>query len=486
MSDPGILGNPRIGSNLVRVAVLALATRQGLISIVGIALSVAISRHIGPAEFGRYMIATFAVSLLGLLTELGLGASLIIDPTKDKRKAATSIFWFQSGMSVLTTSLFVLGALVAGRLGYLSTETVHIVAILAMTNFARPVQSVHASLLESELNFARLGTLEFLQFLVVALASAGLLLGGFGILALAWGNLIGAVFGAISYSLQGNAWRPGLHFSFDEIQARIRFGTMIHGSAAINLAKESAIPLLVGSLVGPEAVGLIAWAQIYAFRPMMPLAMTNRLFFPLLSRAGTRPEEFRDILHKSIHWSHRVVAPLTISSILFAPQIITEVFSPAWIQALPAILILSLSNVLNPTIGPVCAAFNALGDAKTTFKASIVWASTTWALTLLLVPKLHQNGYALAHLATTFSGLWLLHGIRSRTGLSEFLPLGSWLRAFGGVALIYLTSYLFPAGYWASTIAFAALAAFAGYLAIFLFERDAILMDLRGTHPKEP
>jgi len=174
-------------------------------------------------------------------------------------------------------------------------------------------------------------------------------------------------------------------------------GWVLSASAYVNLDS-----VLVGLLSGETSVGLYSAAM-----------KINKIFLPVVTSLGivlvprisyylknNMTNDYNAVAQKSIRFILLSAFPLMVFIFLYAPQIIRLISGEMYFAAVPSI------RILAPIIFFIgCSNFLGVqilfpnGKEKALFLSSVIAAAVSLALNVVLIPRFHQNGAAIANVA---------------------------------------------------------------------------------------
>ncbi|MBB6134301.1 O-antigen/teichoic acid export membrane protein [Massilia aurea] len=327
-------------ANLRRSLIINFFSTSGS-TVLKFAVSVILARMLSPSEIGVYSMTLVFVNFAHVFRDFGVTQYLQREAelTPDKIRSATGV--------VYTTSwLIALGLFLASdALGkwFAEPEIVPVMRVLALGFVLIPFGSITSALLVREFaaeKQAIVNAVGTISFCVSCLLLAKL---GFGSMSLAWANLINIAACVIAYIPLRPAKLPWLP-SIAHWRSVVHFGA---GSLLANMAGaiNNSIPdILLGKLGSAAQVGLLSRAnstvQIFllvagstvnygAISYLAQIFHRGESLVPMLTRAT--------VLLTGIGW-----AALVLTAVL-GEDIVTALYGPTWVTAVPAILPLALA-----------------------------------------------------------------------------------------------------------------------------------------------
>jgi len=434
MSSIEELGHAHLKRN-ARVGMLLLSFRTGLQNLIVLCATVFLARKLDPGDYGVFGILHFAMSFFRLLSDTGLGAALVRKQEQPEEAELSSWWWFQLVVGLLLVGgSFAFVPLVRSIWPSLPPGTEWLLPGLTLSLAFTMLQSVPFLILERDVRFGWVSTLEFVGTIIFYVTAIVLSVMGKGAASLVWATVgQAAVISLAAHFVQ--PWRPKFIFQFNKIRALLRFGSALQGTQVVGYANGAVTPVLVGARIGKDVVGIIQFAEGTAWIPTQIVGVVRRVYFPYLCRLQTNLVAF----------THEFEVAILLASVptffffgLFlgtAPAIVSIVYGAKWLVAVPALYVYSLGYcaLFFSWIGD--AALAALNDAGRLLRiASVVcivnWGATVISTTILSTPL----GFALGFLVHLILSPVLIY-FAIRRHLPNLRVFGR-LRGVSGAALV--------------------------------------------------
>jgi O-antigen/teichoic acid export membrane protein len=239
---------------------------------------------------------------------------------------------------------------------------------------------------------------------VILVAIAYLYQGGLLEVLLAYmaGKTVGSLsLTVIAWSEAGHHWGSGWWRSpFGLLRERLRevgrFAISTNISATINLVNKDGELLWVSALSSPTGAGYYKLALSMVNLVQLPVSPLPQATYPELSREAARRDwtSLRKILRQGswLAFSYAVAASLVL--LIFGPLIIRILYTPEFLPAYPALLILSVGYLVADTFYWNRIALLALGLPDYPTKVNLIAAGLKIAGILLIVPVFGYLGSA--------------------------------------------------------------------------------------------
>jgi O-antigen/teichoic acid export membrane protein len=255
--------------------------------------------------------------------------------------------------------------------------------------------------LERNLRYAPLAWIEVTEAISYQAVAVGLALAGFGIWALVWATLLrGAVGTGLIYLVAPWPLRP----AFDVARARLilRYGLRFQGQIVLNQTGNWVTPLLVGSLAGSQAVGLLGWATSNGRKPLLLVDNVMRVFFPHVSRLQHDVREVERILVRYLTYLLLPAGLWLAAVIVAAPALVPLVYTQKWAPGIPALALYSVALVPDAFNWTVGMTLNGLGRVS---YATVVTGARNAIFVGAAIPLLLGFGYNGVPIAYLLAGL---------------------------------------------------------------------------------
>jgi lipopolysaccharide exporter len=157
----------------LRWTVIARPTTE----VVAVGTMLILARLIGPAEFGRYAVATVVASL-ALIPGTGIGSAVVqrAELSRDYLQAAFALVLL-SAVVIVLLAFAVAGLVIAPVFG---SRTADLVRLTTPLCFVSAGTSLSYSLLQRRLEFRRLGLIDVASSVAASAVSIALAVAGFG------------------------------------------------------------------------------------------------------------------------------------------------------------------------------------------------------------------------------------------------------------------------------------------------------------------
>lgn len=322
-------------------------------------VTVVLARLLSPKDYGLVGLATVYVGLAALFSQFGLGVAIVRLPEITPRYVRAG-FTIAVLLGVLSTALVWLTApLVA--VAFQNREITPYIRALSLTFVLANPGFVAQAILQRNLAWRRLMWVDVASFAVgyAAVALALALLGYH-----AWA-LVGSQLGeklvrsALLLRAQPHpkAFRLG-----PEIRDLLRFGSGFTLARAFNYGAAQGDNLVVGRVLGVEALGFYGRAFKLMLLPVTYFAViVTKVLFPVMARLQADPDRLRSAYFTGSAVIGLVSGPLSAVMVVTAPEIIDVILGPKWAPTVLPFQILTAGIMLRNTYQMAYCLDGALG-----------------------------------------------------------------------------------------------------------------------------
>jgi len=316
-----------------------------------LATTVLLARLLAPEDFGLVGMALAVIVLVDVFKDLGT-TSALVQQRQVGEPLLSSIFWIQAGAGIAAAALVAALAPLAA-LGFGEPEVAQLVRWLAWSFVLSGLGLTHQTLLTRDLAFERLARCEIAATVAGSAAGIGAALSGWGAKSLALQTL---VFWATSTTLLwwAHPWRPRAHFRWNAVKPVVGYSLNLSAYNLVNYAARNADTLLVGVLLGPQALGFYNMAYRVMLAPLHGISkVLGRVMFPYLSSLQDDDARFGRIYLRWVGGVALVTFPLMLGLVAVAEPLVLSVLGPRWEPLVPLLLILAPAGALQSIVGTV-------------------------------------------------------------------------------------------------------------------------------------
>ncbi|MFM9437807.1 O-antigen/teichoic acid export membrane protein [Janthinobacterium sp. CG_23.3] len=474
--------------NATRISLLFSFGERYTVLLLGIVASMILSRLLTPAEIGVYSVGAVLVGLAQVVRDFGVGQYLIQEKelSTEKIRAALAA---SVGVAWLLAALVLAGAPALARF-YHEPRLAGVLQLLSINFLLIPFSALTLPFLRRQMRFAALYAINAANGAVNLLVAVGLALLGWSYLSLAWAAVAGTV-AALLVSLWVRPpelpWLPGLK----GVGAVLSFGALTTGGGLVDEAGVAAPELVVGKLLGVEAVAIFSKAQglLGVFNQAITSAISP-VVFPLFAARARDGGDVRAVYLATVSYVTALAWPFFLFVGLMALPLVNALYGPQWNAAVPLIRIMCCASALYSMFSMARYLFVATGHVKAQAQIDAIAVPLRLGAVLLAAPF----GLAWVAGAVVLGALcrcWITwRYLRALAGVD----LGATLRAARKSMALCALSGLAPAlvllalpprpGYLLLPLALAAAGALLGWIAAVLLLKHEIAAEFELVRRK--
>jgi O-antigen/teichoic acid export membrane protein len=348
------------------VAVLGQASNFAL----RIGSMVIVARLVTPEHFGLVGMVTALTGFLGLFRDAGLSQATIQRPSITTEQTST-LFWINVLAGAILTALTAAAAPFVSWF-YGDPRLIWITIALGATFFFNGASAQHRAVLQREMRFGVLGTIEFVSLLASVVTAVWMARAGMGYWALVMVTAGLPLFTMLGVWLAA-AWVPGMPSRSADIRSMLHYGGLVTLNSVVMYLGNNLEKVLLGRIWGAEILGVYGRAYQLINLPGENLNSTlGTVMFPALSRVQNDPARLRSYFLKGYALFMSIVAPITVSCGLLAHDIIFVMLGSQWSQAVPIFQLLAPTILASASISPFGCLMQATGNVVRSLYISLV------------------------------------------------------------------------------------------------------------------
>ena len=370
-----------------------------------------LARILLPSDFGAVAAAMVVVRMFDLLTQMGLGSSLVRRNKLDPRETST-IFWMAFGIGLLVGGLV---TIFAGPLTRLigQPEAAPLVRAMAVTIPLSQARNIGLSLLYRELRFREtslIGMVVAVLYLAVAVVLA---FAGFGPWSIIIGYLIRAAVGALLVLIV-SGWQPSLIFDRQFVSRDLKFSAGSLGQRSLNYLYKNIDYWVISARLGATVLGVYYIAFVIPDLVRQRLsAMGQRVLYPVLSRIHQDKTRSRSAYLRLVRTIVFIAVPALAGISVLSETVVSLAFGDRWLAAAAPLAVLALASAVTSTSALCGVLASAAGRPHITIPAQAIGVVVLGFGLAVTVPSgdLTMISWAvLAAAVTTSIGLYLATG----------------------------------------------------------------------------
>ena len=337
------------------------------------------ARLLAPSDYGLMGMATMYLGLINLISEFGLGQSVITLRHLSTRQVAQ----INSLAVGFGAALFLFSATLAKFVGqfFRAPQLPVVILVMSIGFLIAGFQVVPDALLQRELRFKRIASFDTVRALVAASTTVLLAWRGFGYWSLAFGSLSGTVVYATLTLISCRhsfAW-PNLR----ETRSALGFSADILGSRVAWYSYSNSDFLVAGRLLGEASLGAYTMAWTIASTPVEKITnMVMKVTPAFFAAVQNDKEQLRRYLIVLTEGLSLLCFPACVGLAMVADQFVRAVMGPKWVPAIMPLRLLALYAALRSITTLLPVLLNAIQRSRfvmlNTFVAAVVFPASFW------------------------------------------------------------------------------------------------------------
>jgi teichuronic acid exporter len=329
--------------------------------------AVVMGRALSAYEFGMIALIMTTYEFVRMLLNNGLGAR-IVQAREDELHEVCAIVSRLNWVSgaIMCLAQFAVAWPVQAWFG---TDVAPMLMLLGLVHLIYPIGLVHSSLALRQERFTLTAGMMFFQITMDNICTAAMAFMGYGV----WAVVVPKVFIAA-------AWVGVMRLRVGEIPRAsvtaaktwdvLAYARNILGAEALNTIRANADKIIVGKVLGVEAVGIYSFASNAGSGIAMGLATAlGNAILPFIARGGDNDDavaRFRtSVLALSL-----VIMPIVALQVALAPWYVPIVFGAKWTPAIPALMLMCLGMLSRPLVVATSQFLRATANVELEMKIS--------------------------------------------------------------------------------------------------------------------
>lgn len=371
-------------------------------------ISAILARLLLPEDFGLVGMVFVFAGVIGMFSELGLGAAVIQrqDVTEEH---LSSVFW-ANVITGLALTLLMIGLAPGIAYFYGEERLIPITMALGTRFFISSFGIVHRTLLTKYLELKKIAVIE-----VVAMGLAGgiailLAFQGMGVWTLVIHSIILSTITVLLF-WGWSEWRPRLLFRWSRMRELFGFSFNLLGFRFVNYFNRNLDNLLIGKFLGSSALGYYDRAYQLMLFPLENISgVLSRVLFPAFSAIQDDLPKLRQVYLRATRYISVVTFPMMLGLFVVAPEFIRVVFGSRWepsILLLQVLCLIGLEQSISNTVGWI---YLSQGRTDVMFKwglLSVGIVATSFFIGIQWSVEGVAIAYAIASILLTFPGFYI-------------------------------------------------------------------------------
>ncbi len=338
--SPGARG---LGRSFTRGAIY-LGSANWLTYVVNFALTLGVARLVGPEVIGLYAFVVATNAFISIVEGFAVGPALIQseDASADRYDTAFALT-LAIGLAGLLVALCA-APWMAASWGW---QAGIFLLILAVARIFRLLASIPQAQLERDIRYGSVALVALCSRNAPGLVGLGLAWAGYGIWSLIWRDLLFAIlpYVLVQYIVR---YRFGRRVTREAFRQILSFSGPMFLSRIVEIGIQRIDRLIVGGMLGGLALGFYHQARYVSEVGLLAMRPVNHLAFNLYSRVQGDPARLSRSYELLNFFLLRLMLAVSIAFFCFPTESIRLLLGSEWLEAAPALRILSVYGALFP------------------------------------------------------------------------------------------------------------------------------------------
>jgi O-antigen/teichoic acid export membrane protein len=363
--------------------------------VLGLASNVVLARLLLPEDFGLVALGATIVAFGSLLSDGGLGASLIRQSEPPERADLETVVGYQL---ILTSVLGVLVGLSALPFGHGAAVAAVMVCALPPLAFRTPGMIM----LERNLSYRPVVLVEIIDALTYYGWAIATVVLGWGVWGLATATVARAVAASVAMTRLGPVGFVRPRLSWQRMRAMLHFGARYQAGMVTTLVRDQVVTVGTAAIAGVGTLGIWNLAGKVLQIPFMAFTSLWRVSFPAAARLDQSGEDIGPALERAVGVVACVTGAMLAALVGAGPALVPSVFGAPWEEAASVLPWASLGLMLNgPLSATTVGVLYAKGEASLVLRGLIAGGVAFWAVAFPLLPGLGVQALGLGWLVAS-------------------------------------------------------------------------------------
>ncbi len=340
----------------------ARVSAQTIFFVLRVGALMVLARLLDPKEFGLVGMVTAFTGVLNLLRDFGLSTATVQRATITDEQIST-LFWVNILVGVILALLLSGFAPIISSF-YHEPRLFWVTIVLASGIVFNAAGVQHSALLQRQMRFTALATIQIVSLLVSTLLGICLAVAGYGYWALVVMSVILPLVATACFWL-ATSWVPGPPRKKIGLRPLLHFGGMVTLNSLVGYLAYNLDKILLGRYWGAEILGLYGRSYQIIIIPTDNLnSAVGEVAFAALSRVQDDPKRLKSYFLKGYSLVVAFTVPITIIIALFSHDLVMVILGPKWNDAAAILQLLAptiLSFALMNPVGWLLASTGMVG-----------------------------------------------------------------------------------------------------------------------------
>lgn len=335
-----------------------------------------LTRFLAKEDFGLVAMAGVVINFTNIFAELGF-TSAVLHKQAPTSNEYSSLYWTNIVISLILYLILLLLTPLAASF-YQDSRLINIIPILGVNLVISSVGKLHITIMQKKFKFKLISTIELASIVVGVIAAIVLAMNDYGIYSLIISSLIATsvtTFLALLLSLSSTPIR--FYFNFNDLRDYFKVGGYTFGSQILSFFTNDIDTLIIGKLLGAEALGLYNLSKniaVKVYSIVNPIVM--RVLTPILAEMQKDRELLKENYLKVVSYLAYINIPIYLIIVICSKELLFFLYGKDYVSGYVILSFMAIYYCANSINNPVGSLQIATGRTDIGLK---------WALFCLIV-----------------------------------------------------------------------------------------------------
>jgi len=326
---------------------------SAVIAILHLTQLMILARFLSPHDFGLSAILTVIISFSTVFVDFGLSNSIIYKKEITEEQLST-LYWLNVLISfIVYLIIFFMAPLISDF--YSEAELYNLILIISSVLIIQAFGQQFRVLFQKELQFNIIAKIDMFASMTSVTSAVLFAVYHFGVYALIYPLIIMAIIKSVLLIYFGRKYhKVSFTFKLNDVKEFLSFGLYVVGNGIVSTIATQMDVILIGKLLGTEALGLYNVAKELILKPSQLInPIITKVAFPVMSKVNHDMTEVRRLYLKLVNYVASVNFPIYVVTIILAPEIILIFLGTKWLEITYLFQILAAWALLRSRGNPI-------------------------------------------------------------------------------------------------------------------------------------
>lgn len=346
--------------------------------------AVILARILDPSDYGIVGMLGIFLAIASTFQDSGMGSALIQKQDRTERDYSTVFYYNLFVAIVCYLLLFVFAPTIASF--YHTPILKDVTRVVSLHLIISAFGAINWTRLSIEMRFKEQSVISVASMFVASLLGIILAVQGFGVWALVFQSIFGAILTCI-LTIYVTKWLPKSGFSISSFKRLFGYGSRLLGSSLINTIYNNIYTLIIGRVFSPSQVGYYTRANGYAILPGGIIqGMALKVNFPILSTMQDDNERLLRAYRKLLSLPMYLLYPILIGMAVVAEPLIQVMIGDVWLPCVPMLQILCVGYMFGPLTHFNLNLLYVKGRTDLVLKLELIKKPIAFAILIITIP----------------------------------------------------------------------------------------------------